>query len=70
MGAGAAYAENYFMSYVPKSELIPMCQELGFNISASQDFEPAISWIEIQKPGTLTTIKAHQSLGEIKRIQN
>lgn len=64
--AGAAYAESYFMSYVPKSLLVPMCESLGFTVIGTHDFEPAFCWIEIQKPGTLTTVKAHQALGEIK----
>lgn len=64
--AAASYAESYFMSYVPKSLLIPMCESLGFEISASYDHEPAFSWIEIRKPGHLQTVKIRQTLGEIK----
>lgn len=64
--AAASYAESYFMSYVPKSLLIPMCESLGFEISESYDHEPAFSWIEIRKPGILQTIKVQQTLGEIK----
>jgi len=66
MPAGAAYAESYFMSYVPKSLLIPACQQAGFEIVYSKDCEPAISWVELQKPGELSTVKAHQALGIIK----
>ena len=67
--AAAGYAENYFMSYVPKSMLIPLCESLGFEVVQTQDFEPAVSWIELKKPGTLTTVKASQALGEIKFIR-
>jgi SAM-dependent methyltransferase len=63
---GAAYAESYFMSYVPKSMLIPACQQLGFEITYSQDYEPAVSWLELKKPGELFTVKGHQALGLIK----
>ena len=66
MPAGASYAETYFMSYVPKSMLMPMCESLGFEIIYSQDFEPAMCWVELRKPGKLRTVKAHQALGEIK----
>lgn len=68
MPSPAAYADSYFMSYVPKSLLIPMCEELGFEITSSTDLEPAISWVEIRKPGELKMIKAHQVLGEIKWV--
>lgn len=68
--AGAGYAESYFMSYIPKSMLIPLCESLGFTITMTQDVleNIAVSWIEIKRPGTLTTIKAHQVMGEIKPI--
>lgn len=62
----ASYAENYFMTYVPKSMLIPMCESMGFEVVASEDFLPSTSWIEIKKPGVLNTSKAHQTIGRIK----
>jgi SAM-dependent methyltransferase len=64
--AAAEYAERYYMTYMPKSLLIPMCEMLGFEIINHQDFEPAVSWIELKRPGELTTVKAHQVLGTIK----
>lgn len=64
--AAAEYAEKYYMTYMPKSLLIPMCEMLGFDVIGTHDFEPALSWIEIKKPGKLTTVKAHQVLGTIK----
>ena len=64
---GAGMAENFAQSYMPKSLLIPLCESLGYNITKEFDFE-TITWIEIAKPGTLETVKAHQVLGEIKRI--
>lgn len=68
--AGAGYAENYFMSYIPKSMLVPMCESLGYTVTHSRDVmdQQQISWIEIQRPGTLSTVKAHQVMGEIKKI--
>ena len=68
----AGYAENYWMSYIPKSLLVPLCESLGLEIVYSRDSGAeggtSISWIEVRKPGTLTTVKAHQVLGEIKSI--
>lgn len=68
MPAPAAYADSYFMSYVPKSMLLPLCEQLGFEVVSSTDLDPAISWVELRKPGTLTMIKAHQTMGEIKWV--
>ena len=66
LSASAGLSENYFMTYVPKSMLIPMIESLGFEIIDAPDFLPSTSWIEIKKPGNLSTIKAHQALGKIK----
>jgi len=63
----AEHAENYYMTYMPKSLLLPMCEMLGYDIHDHQDFHPALSWIELQKPGELTTTKGHQVLGTVKR---
>jgi len=65
LASAAAYAESYFMSYIPKSMLLPMIQNLGFEILLSKDYEPAVSWLEIRKPGELSTVKGHQALGVI-----
>jgi len=64
--AGAAYAENYFMTYVPKRILIPMAESLGYETVYSFDLDPAYALIEFKKPGQLKSIKAAQVLGEIK----
>jgi SAM-dependent methyltransferase len=66
--AGAGMAENFAQTYMPKSMLIPLCESIGYSITNEFDFEPNISWIEIKKPGTLHTVKAHQVMGEIKTI--
>lgn len=66
----AGYAEGFWMSYVPKSMLVPMCESLGYEVVTTHDVRgegTAISWIEIKRPGELKTVKAHQVLGEIKR---
>jgi hypothetical protein len=46
--------------------LAPMIESLGFEVVSSADYLPSTSWIEIRKAGTLSTVKAHQVLGEIK----
>ena len=66
--AGAGHAENYFMTYIPKTMLMSLIYSLGFEVVDSKDYNPAVSWIEIRKPGELSTIKANQVLGKIKRV--
>jgi SAM-dependent methyltransferase len=66
----AGYAEGFWMTYMPKSMLIPMCESLGFEVYHDRDVRgqgTTVSWLELKRPGTLETVKAHQVLGEIKR---
>jgi SAM-dependent methyltransferase len=63
-------AEMFFMGYVPRSQLLPWCRDLGLEISADHVQQDTISWLELRKPGKLETIKLHQVLGEIRRIGN
>lgn len=65
--AGAGMAENFAQTYIPKSLLVPVCESLGYEIVEIFHYAPNIHWIEVKKPGTLHTVKAHQVLGEIKR---
>jgi SAM-dependent methyltransferase len=65
LAPAAAYAESYFMSYMPKSVLIPLVRSLGYDIITDFDFNPAFSWLEIRKPGDLYSIKAHQALARV-----
>lgn len=60
-------------SYMPKRHLVQLCNKLGFELLASYDLvnevDPIpfthISWIEIKKPGELSTVKLHTVLGQI-----
>jgi SAM-dependent methyltransferase len=66
----AGYAEGFWMTYMPKSMLIPMCESLGFELHHVRDVRgegTTVSWIELRKHGELETVKAHQVLGEIKK---
>ena len=52
MSPSAGLSEGYFMTYVPKSLLIPLVESLGYEVIASRDFDPSTSWIEIKKAGS------------------
>jgi SAM-dependent methyltransferase len=66
----AGMAESFFMSYIPRSMLIPLCESLGYQVVHDCAREMTVSWLEIQLPGELKTVKAHQVMGEIKHINN
>jgi SAM-dependent methyltransferase len=67
---GAGMAEQMARAYTPKSVLLALVEGLGFEVISVADHGPAISWLEIKRPGELRTVKAHQVLGEIKRREN
>ena len=64
---GAGMAEHFTQTYMPKSLLTTLADSLGYEINKTSDYGNNIHWIELKKPGTLHTVKAHQVLGEIKR---
>ena len=61
----AKYVEQGYMSYMPKKLLTKLIHQHGFEIISLEDRNESISWVEIRKPGVLSTIKAHPVLGEI-----
>jgi hypothetical protein len=68
---GAQHVEWGGMGHTPKSKMIPMVEALGLTVVDSHGFETSwhnISWLECKKPGTLSTIKAHQAIGIIEDI--
>jgi SAM-dependent methyltransferase len=65
--AGAGMAENWAQTYMPKSLLLPLAESIGYEVEQSHNMDTNIHWVELKRPGTLSTIKAHQVLGEIKR---
>jgi SAM-dependent methyltransferase len=70
---GARHVEWGSMVYTPKSLLIPLIESFGLEIvdSVGEDYNwHNVSWLEVRKPGVLTTIKAHQTLGAILNKQN
>ena len=67
----AKIAELGLMSAISKQELFKGITDIGFRIGNSYDLpneDPAIqmiSWVELQKPGNLQTVKIKQVLGQI-----
>lgn len=61
----ARNVEIGFMSYVPKKLLLDLVKKHCFELLSSQDIDDYVSWIEIRKPGELSTIKAHSPMGII-----
>lgn len=65
-------ADKGWMSYVTKTDVLNLCIKLGYEIVNTYDIKHAhyeyerVSWIEIKKPGNLTSVKRKQAVGAIK----
>ena len=64
----AEYVEQGFRSWMPGGLLEKTCEELGFEIIVNRSIEETVHWIEIRKPGDLSTTKHHQVLGKIINV--
>jgi SAM-dependent methyltransferase len=60
--------ENSYYCYTPGEKVKEICKEIGFMVAASFDLENNVSWLEIQKPGTMSTLRGGQTLGKIITI--
>ncbi len=72
MVLGACQVEWSNMAYMTKEMLVTAAQRAGFEVAKSYGFDVKsqnLSWLEVKRPGTLTTIKAHQTLGIIKDFE-
>lgn len=67
---GIDKVDEMYYCYTTESEMQTMCKELGFEIIklVARDYDElnnGISWLEIKKPGELSTIRAGQGLAQI-----
>jgi len=60
--------QNLYYCYTPGRTIKKMCTNMGFKILASFDLEHNVSWIEIQRPGKIDTLRGGQSIAEIKNL--
>ena len=64
---GVVLAENSYCCYTPGTAIFELAEDVGFSITKDMELTQATSWCELQKPGTLTSIKGGQSLVAVKR---
>jgi SAM-dependent methyltransferase len=60
-----AFAEKEQMCYTPGNKLKKIAQEHGYVVNFEYDGLSDAKWIELQKPGELTSIRGGQSLAKI-----
>jgi len=62
---GVDLAERHFMFYTPGREIIQHLNDVGFQITQRYFVDAACTWLEVKKPGTLTSLRGGQSLARI-----
>lgn len=62
---GASLVEYKFMSYTPATIVIEHIKKLGFVIEQSKQLDAACTWLELRKPGKISSIRGGQSLAKI-----
>ena len=63
--AGVELAERSFMCYTPGGMVVNLARSIGYEVKQTFHADAANCWVELRKPGTLTSIKGGQSLAEI-----
>lgn len=58
-------AEQNFMCYTPGDAITDYAKELGFEVRHIFYIDAATTWIELSRPGELTSLKGGQSLAKI-----
>jgi hypothetical protein len=57
--------EQYYSCYTPGYLVRELVQSMGYEIVYSWHNDGPVTWLELKKPGELTSIKGGQSLGKI-----
>ena len=57
--------ERNFICYTPGRAVMSHIESLGFNVRQKFKMSAACTWVEIQKPGILTTLRGGQTLAKL-----
>lgn len=63
--ANVILAENNYMCYTPGRLLLSHVRDIGYEIVEQQTDHGALHWVSVRRPGTMTTIRAAQTLAKI-----
>ena len=58
--------EKNFVCYTPGSLIMQLCQNIGYETTNVRQLDTACSWVEISKPGTLSSLRGGQNLARLK----
>jgi hypothetical protein len=64
---GVGWVENHFCCYTPARLIYEYAEEIGYEIVHKEIIDSASTWVELKKPGQLTSIRGGQCLAGIFR---
>ena len=64
---GVALTENHFCCYTPARLIYEYATEVGYEIVYRETIDAASTWVELKKPGHLTSVRGGQCLAGIFR---
>jgi hypothetical protein len=62
---GVGLAEKKFMCYTPGHMIVEHAENLGYEINQRHRGKGDVCWLEIQKPGKITSMRGGQTLAKI-----
>lgn len=62
---GVALAEQNFMCYTPRSHIVKIAESAGFDVTYQHTGLADLSWIELQRPGEIVSLRGGQTLARI-----
>lgn len=62
---GVIRAENAWMLYTPKRLILEHAHDLGLELETAYDGKGDVSWLELRRPGDITSIRGGQTLAEV-----
>jgi len=67
IATGVRNSENNYDCYTPGREVEEIAKKLGFKVAQTVNVGGTISWMELIRPGNLTSIRGGQTLARIKK---
>lgn len=58
-------AERSFTCYTPGRMVLAICESVGFVIEQNYRIDAAVNWVELRKPGSMTSLRGGQTLARI-----
>jgi len=62
---GVKLVEKKFMCYTPGTLIMSLADDIGYDVVQTYQIDSACTWIELKKPGALSSLRGGQSLARI-----